>query len=407
MTHSNGTRVRDIVLLLLSTFIVFGTFNMLLTPFPLYVVDLGGDENVVGILGGLFALGAVAMRPLFARLADRKGRKLVLMIAAFVTMTAPLLYIPRLGFGFLAVARLYHSISLAAFILASQTMLADLSTPKNRGMLFGIYGLATVASLAVTPAWGLSIVERMGYGRLFLITAALGIGAVAFSAPIGGQRPDTSAGDAEPVPFKRIATNKWVVVPSIALFTVTMAQGATGSFVPLHAVEVGLKNSAVFFAAFSVASVVGRLGAGQLSDRFGRKAIAAPSVFAVGIGLMLLTKLTGYHIMALSGLLVGGGSAAAHTVLLALVVDRTSPRERSQAVSFYANAFDLGTAAGSMAMGAVARVSFAALWGVMALFAFLGFALMSVVLPADRAAEGAEAGTAEKSGSPAKSRGRA
>lgn len=65
-------------------------------------------------------------------------------------------------------------------------------------------------------------------------------------------------------------------------------------------------------------------------------------------------------------------------------------------MSLYDNAFDLGTAAGSMAMGAVARVSFAALWGVMALFVFLGFALISVVLPADRGDEEAGTQTAKK-----------
>lgn len=373
----------DIFLLMMSSFLFFATSNLLLVAYPLYIKKLGGDERVVGVLGGLFALGAVFLRPYFSRLADRKGRKLVLLISTFTAATGPLLYIPNLGFTYMAFARVYHSISLAAFITASQTILASLSTPENRGTMFGLYGVASGVAMAFAPALGQRLSDSMGHTQLFLVTSVVGLGAMIVGALLNEPPAELSDGGGKTVSLSELIHNRWVVIPSVVLFSITMAQGGISSFLSLHALSVGLVNSGLFLSAFSVASMAGRLVSGPLSDRLGRKTVAVPAVLSVALGLVLLTRMNGYVTMIAAGALIGIGFATAHTVMLAMVVDRTTERERSQAVSFYANAFDLGSATGSMGLGPVAKHSYSALWGVMAAFAFVGCGLMSFVLPGD------------------------
>lgn len=385
----------DIFLLLMSAFLFFGTSNLLLAAYPLYIDKLGGDERVVGFLGGLFALGAVFLRPYFGRLADQKGRKLVLLISTFTAATGPLLYIPNFGFAFMALARVYHSISLAAFITASQTILADLSTPENRGTMFGLYGVTAGVAMAFAPALGLKIAGSMGYADLFLITAAVGLGAMIIGYLLNEPASELTGGGIKTVSVSELIRDRWVIIPSAVLFSITMAQGGISSFLPLHALSVGLASSGLFFTAFSVASTAGRLVSGPLSDRLGRKAVAAPAALSVALGLVLLMRMNGYLTMGVAGALIGIGFATAHTVMLAMVVDKTTARERSQAVSFYANAFDLGSAVGSMGLGSVAKHSYSALWGVMAAFAFVGFGLMSFALPREGLGKTAESKSSE------------
>lgn len=162
------------------------------------------------------------------------------------------------------------------------------------------------------------------------------------------------------------------------------------SFLSLHAFSVGLVNSGLFFSAFLVACMAGRLVFGPPTDRLGRRVVAAPVVRSLAVGLLPLMRLNRHVIIAVAGALIGLGFATAHTAMFAMVVDKTTARERSEAVSFYANAFDLGSATGSMGLREVARHSYSALWGVTATFAFAGFRLISFVLPHDGTKKTAE-----------------
>ncbi len=374
---------RDILFLLASSFLFFGTYNLLLPTFPLYVKKLGGNETLVGLLGGLFALTAVFLRPYLSKMTDRRGRKVVLLIAGFTGMTGPLLYLFNFGFWFLALARIYHAISLAAYITASQTLLADLSKPENRGIIIGIYGIAGGTAMAIAPALGLKIAAELGYGPLFIISALVSLGVIPCVMLL--REPQISNADEQikTIPLSKIIRNKWVLVPSIALFSVTMAQGATNAFLPLYGLSIGMLNFGIFFTVFSVTSMIGRVTAGILSDRLGRKTLALPALIMVGVGVLCLIRMPSLMMLVLAAILIGFGFSTTHTVLLALIIDQTTLGERSQAISFYANAFDLGVAAGAMGLGAIAGYSYSLLWLVVAMVALIGFILTAKMLPVE------------------------
>ncbi|MEW6227234.1 MAG: MFS transporter [Bacillota bacterium] len=381
MEQTKPLLTRNALLLLVGSFLFFGTQSLLLPTFPLYIATMGGDERAVGLLAGLFALAAVCQRPFFSRLAGRKGCKMVLLIAAFAATTGPLLYPFCRNFLCMATARVYHASSLAGFITASQTMLADLSQPGNRGKMFGYYGVASGSAMAIAPAIGVKIAGGVGYQGLFLVSAFLGGAIIAISLFIADAPTEVREAVATPASVSETIRNRWVTVPSAALFCLTMAFGAITAFVPLHSAETGIGSSGAYFAVLSAASMIGRLVSGGLSDRYGRREVAAPALLCSAAGVGLLTTATGPAMLVASATLFGLGFATAHTALLALVADKTTVRERSQAVSFYANAFDVGTAAGSIGLGALARHSYSAVYGILTACVFTGFGLIARVLP--------------------------
>lgn len=372
---------RDIGLLFLNTAIFFALYHAMLTVFPLFVVARGGTEQSVGFLVGLFSLSAVVSRVYLAKLADGRGRKWLLSVAIFTTITGPLLYLPDLGFWYLSLVRIYHAASLAAFMTASYTLLADLSDGKNRGRLFGLYGVVSGMAMAGAPSLGYAVIYRFGYNAFF---AGLGLlGLLMIPGQILLKEPKVH-GDVETstvVPFKNVLKNRWVLVSSLAVFAVTMVLGALSSFLPLHATSLGITELGAYFAAFSLMYMAGGYLSGTLSDRYGRKAVAAPSFLLVVLGLLILTQLSGSFLLVMAGLFIGFGFGALNTALMALVMDKTSLTERSKAVSLFNNCFDLGTSLGAMLLGGVAALSFGLLWVVLAGVSLVGFALILFALP--------------------------
>jgi len=372
---------KNILFLLLSSFLFFIAYQLLLPTFPLYVEFLGGDEKMAGILTGLFALTAVFLRPYFGKLTDTKGRKYVLYIAAFTMMTGPILYLFDFGFLYLTLARIYHAISLAAYITASLTLLADLTDPEKRGTVIGIYGIASGSAIAVAPPLGIKIVNDFGFVPLFWLTALVGLLIIPCIKFISKPQVVTEDNEINTITIWNAIKNKIVMIPSIALFSITVGLGAVNAFIVLHGKSVGIKNIGIFFTVYSISSLLARLVAGYLSDNIGRKKTVLPGLIMVGIGILCLTKLPSILFLLLGALFFGVGFSTTHTSFLALIIDKTSLNERSQAVSFYANAFDMGISLGSMGLGVIAAYSYSLLWLVVASFAFMGFLLTLIFLP--------------------------
>lgn len=371
---------KDTSLVLLATFLFFGSFNVITPTFPVYVSRLGAPETVVGILGGLFTLGAVLQRPFLARMIDKHGKKPVLYIAAFFSCTGPLLYLVSDNLWWLAAARLYHAVSLAAFVVGGQVLLASLAPEGRRGVLMGLFGAASGATMAIFPGLGFYVIERFGYPALFSISALLGLLMVPCTAWVHepSQRDPLMAPHEAPV-IGSLLKNRGVLIMTLGMVSVTIVLGAINAFLPLHAVRMGIENPGGFFTAFAVLFMVGGATSGQLSDSLGRRAVVLPAFLLVSAGAAVLAAAGSYLLLLAAALLIGLGFSSVITVLLAYVMDVTEEHQRSQAISLYNNAFDVGLSAGAMGLGFLATVSFPLLWFVLAVFALVGF-LLSVRL---------------------------
>jgi len=376
---------RNAALILINTALFFAGYNAMVAVFPLYVVYRGGGEGVVGLLVGLFSLSAVVLRFFLTKAAERRGQKWLLAAAVLSAGTAPLLYLLDLGLWYLAAVRIYHAVSLAAFITASQTVLAASAPPEKRGRLFGLYGVVTGLAMAGAPSLGQWVSAKWGYAAFFVGTGLLGLAMVPGQVLL--KEPQGAAGQGQAaVPWREVLANRWVVSASLGVAAAAAALGGLSSFLPLYTQKLGLTQFGIYFAAFSLAYTLGGYGAGVLSDRFGRRAVVLWSLPLLSLGLVGLVRLGGYLPLAGCGLCIGFGFGAASTALLVLVTDKTKERERAQAVTFYNNCIDLGVSGGAMLLGGVAALSYNLLWILLSLITAAGFALVLLGMPREGAA---------------------
>ncbi len=372
------SRHQGVVLVLLINFF-YHTMNQMFVPtLPLYISQRGGGEVVVGVLVGLLSLGAVVAKVYFGKVATRRSNLLVLRVGLVLATVVLFLYLPFWGFGFLALVRLLQSIGLAGFITGGQGLLAAYSKPSNRGLLFGIFAATIGLGMMVGPLFGSYLMEKFGFPTLFVgASAVVGVAAfLSFLIPNGSNqdlRPNRN--DYQPHPPWQ---NRNLLTISVSMFFGATVQGATMSMLTLHALEVGITSSALFFALFALTFTVGGALSGHLSDEWGRGALVIPGFLFLIMGLVSLAALQGMPTLIMGGLCTGLGLGFVNAVLLAMVPDCSlHAADMANDMAFFSNAFDAGVVLGSLGLGWVAARSFSVFWLVVAGLTSIGLVIFA------------------------------
>jgi MFS family permease len=170
---------RQSLLVLFITGLLFWTSIAILLPtLPAYLDSIGINQQQLGLIIGAFAVGLLATRPALGKLADARGRKLVLLIGTAVAAIAPLGYLQITSIPLLIFIRAFHGISIAAFTTAYSALVVDLAPTKQRGEIIGLMSLANPVGVALGPAIGGYLQVSGSYGTIFWISILTG--AIAF-----------------------------------------------------------------------------------------------------------------------------------------------------------------------------------------------------------------------------------
>ncbi|GBE95394.1 major facilitator superfamily protein [Nostoc cycadae WK-1] len=164
---------RNLLILFAAGLLFWSSTAAFLPTLPLYIQDVGGSKQEIGIVMGGFAIGLLLFRPMLGKLADKRGRKLVLLIGTAVAAIAPFGYLVFTSIPLLFWLRIFHGISIAAFTTGYTALVADLAPVSIRGEIISYMSLTAPIGLAVGPAIGGYLQETSGYSRLFLFTATI------------------------------------------------------------------------------------------------------------------------------------------------------------------------------------------------------------------------------------------
>ncbi|MDQ2675843.1 MAG: MFS transporter, partial [Actinomycetota bacterium] len=157
---------------------------------PRYVQGpIGGDDFSVGLVTGAFAITGLACRPLAGNLADRRGRRPIVIAGALLTATAGALYFIPAGVPGLVVARLFLGAGEGMVYTAGSAWVVDLAPPERRGRIIGLYGLAIWGGLSLGPPIGELILRASSFELVW----AFAMAAPLLGALIAWRIPDTYA----------------------------------------------------------------------------------------------------------------------------------------------------------------------------------------------------------------------
>ncbi len=144
------------------------------TALPVIVGELGGLEHLTWVVIA-YLLSSTVVAPIYGKLGDLYGRKIVLQVAIVVFLGGALLSALANSMTFLIVARTIQGLGGGGLMVVAMAVVADVIPPRQRGKIQGIFGAVFGVSTVAGPLLGGVIVEHSSWQWIFLINLPLGL----------------------------------------------------------------------------------------------------------------------------------------------------------------------------------------------------------------------------------------
>ena len=268
---------RDFIFICMSNFFIFAGFQMTLPTLPLFVNELGGSDQLIGFVVGIFTLSALLIRPWSGHVLESLGRRIVFLIGLLIFVISVGSYAFTGSLILLFLMRIVQGLGWGMSTTAVGTIATDLIPQKRRGEGMGYFGLAGNLAMAFGPALGLLIIAVFDFTTMFLIAASAGFISFLIAAFIRYKPANKT-----PVQKKKWDVfEKSALMPSLLLFFITMVFGGIATFLPLYAEQLGIDGIEWYFVVFAFSLMAVRAFAGRIYDRKGHKAIFLPGAFLI------------------------------------------------------------------------------------------------------------------------------
>jgi MFS family permease len=317
---------REFATLSFAVLVFFVAGGILLPVTPLYTQEvLLGDRIAVGIVAGAFAVSSLLMRPFSGRLADRRGRRLALLIGAAISVVAAVGHLAADTLEILIVMRLLLGVGEALFFVAGIAAATDLAPPNRRGEAISLVSLSLYLGIAIGPVLGEIVLNSSGYAVVWIVTAALYAASVGLSWIVPETLPASDDLPGDGPPRKHPLIHPRGVVPGLLALCGVWGMGPFFAFLPLLVEDLGLGASGPYFGVFAIVVVVLRLFGARLPDRIGAARLSGTAFILTAVGLLISGLAVGQAIPVAAGLFLG-------TILFGCGVAFTLPAILSMAV---------------------------------------------------------------------------
>jgi MFS transporter, DHA1 family, multidrug resistance protein len=368
----------NLVVLCLAQVLTQMGFSAYLPSLAYHVQELlgGGYEQAtswVAALNSVDAFAMMAVAPIWGLLADRYGRKLMMVRA---TLAGAMLVLPMAFVsspGQMVVLRALQGI-FCGTVSAAMTLVATETPDEHLGFALGLMQVAQFVGRAVGPLAGGIVADTLGYTALY--AASAGLMGLAFLGIALLVRERFTRPTHEVIRGRRawgaglvgLLTGS-VLALLLAMWAMSFAVGVLGPILALYVKSLSPETSHIATLSGATMSVtaltssLAALGMGRLGDRYGQKQILTVCIITAAAicvpQAFVRTPMQLVILRAIEGIFLGGMTPAAN----ALLARCTDPARRGAV-------FGLSSSVGSAgrAMGPLAGAGAANTWGMASAF---------------------------------------
>jgi MFS family permease len=337
----------------LGTFAGFASFGFVLLTLPLYVHDeLDRGSVAIGIAVGSASITAVLGGPPAGRLADRRGRRPLILAGAAVMIGCYLLLALGPSLPLVVFIRLVAGAGEAAFAIAILTAAADLAPAERRGEAMSLVTTASYLGLTIGPVAADFILGGDRFALNWIVAASLVVLGTVAVIPLG----ETSPASAHEAPGGWLPP-RTALFPGLLVLLALLGFGGFVAFSALYARELGFDRPGLIFALFGSVVVLVRTVGRKLPDRLGGRRTLVLCFVSLAVGLATIGAWQNETGLIVGTAIFAVGQALSYPAAVLLAMESSSEAERSAVVGGVTAFVDVALSLGAFTLGAVAAVT--------------------------------------------------
>jgi MFS family permease len=329
-------------------------FVMILPLFARRFETFGAGVEALGASAMAYALTSTFAAPFVGKLADRFGRRPIILLSLAAYVLAFSGYLFAASAWQIILLRGLAGVFTAGLVPAMTSIVGDLAPEDRRGQWIGIVNGGTSAGWVGGPLLGGLLYDRFGYVVPFTASIVMAIGALLLAAFL---IPETHAPAVHPAQPRLAWKLGLQALPArwtfFLLLLITSGVMFAWAFIEPQFMfyaydDLGWTSSqlALVISMYGTAFMLGEFALGRLSDRLGRKPILVLGLALFSAQFAGLVIFRDMNWIVMSFILAGLGNALYDPALSALILDITPPEQTAAMIGLKSTAGSLGNLLG-------------------------------------------------------------
>ena len=310
----------------LAFFVASGLF---LPSTPRYTANqLGGDAFAVGLVVGSFSLSSVILRPFAGRWADRRGRRIMLVIGAALQVVAAAGHLAATTVPLMIVMRLLLGAAEAVYFVAAIAAATDLAPEDRRGEAISLMSTSLYLGVAIGPVLSEVLYSAGGFGWIWIAAALISVVAVGLS----WVAPETLPPEARSTTAQGPFLHRRGIVPGLLVLCGAWGMGAYFAFLPLLTDQLGIGGAGGYLGLFALVVIGLRLVGARWPDQFGAARLSGTALGLNALGMIIAGLAPTELGLWVATIIFGAGVAFTFPAIVAMAVQGVPADERGAVV---------------------------------------------------------------------------
>ncbi len=354
------------ILVIVNAF-VGGMIGMERSIFPEFAEEIFGIESKTAILSFITAFGITkaVTNYLTGKLANRFGRRNLLLFGWLLAIPIPFLLIYAPSWGWVIFANILLGISQGLTWSSTVVMKIDLVGDKDRGLAMGMNEFAGYFAVGVIAFLSGYLANRYGITPypfyLGVVISILGLLLTLFFVKdtqlfVHHESKKDTTVPLEGVFMETTFQNKTLSSITQAGLVNNLNDGMIWGLLPilLLSLNFNTENIGILTAIYPAVWGLGQLFTGKMADLYSKKRMLFWGMLLQGLAILLIPAITDFYLFAGIMAVLGLGTALVYPTFLAAIAEATSPIQRAESIGTFRLWRDLGYAFGAVISGITA-----------------------------------------------------
>ncbi|HTZ51162.1 MAG TPA: MFS transporter [Spirochaetia bacterium] len=348
----------------------FGIFSTTMSKspvLPLFVKSLSASETVIGLIAAISPLAGVLFSFPVGVLADRLGKKRLLLVSGAVLLAAPVLYLLVRNPFWLIPIRFFHGIATAILSPVASAYILG-AYPQSKGEKLGLFSSATLVGRTLAPLLGGAIITWFLYLGGTLPYRAVYVGAFLLAVPafVLILMLDRGTGEAGPGPdrvtprdffrgLRDFLGNRRLLGTSLVEMATYFAYGILETYLPLYLsglgvppIEIGL---VFFLQVLSIALT--KPAFGRLADRVDRRIQVLAGITLLAAATALIPLSASIIVVTLVSVVFGLAVSVSTVATSSYVAEVVKKEQIGASIGGLSSIMDIGHSSGPFVAGVI------------------------------------------------------